>query len=183
MKDIPEKQSPAAVSPMKYTVRQITLTALLMAVNIGLASFSIPVPGGHLYLCDISVVAAALLLDPPAAFIAAGAGSFLGDFFFYPVTMFVSLFVHGFQAAIISVFARRLFRSRQALSAALGIFLGAVFMVIGYSLARAYLYSTPAYAWLKLPYEILQAVMGAVIAPFLVYRRKLGVLAESLLRH
>lgn len=115
--------------------RRLTAAALLMAVNIGLSSFGIPVPGGHLYFCDIAVVAAALLLDPAAAFIVGGVGSFLGDFFFYPVTMFVSLFVHGFQAALISWFIRHVLTGRPKLSAFLGIALGAVLMIVGYSLA------------------------------------------------
>lgn len=46
--------------------------------------------------------------------------------------------------------------------AALGIILGAVIMVVGYSLGRAFIYSTPHYAYIKLPYQILQAAVGAV---------------------
>ncbi len=34
-------------------VRWLTVTALLMAVNIALSSFGMPVPGGHLYLNDV----------------------------------------------------------------------------------------------------------------------------------
>ena len=29
----------------------LTAAAMLMALNIALSSFSVPVPGGHLYLC------------------------------------------------------------------------------------------------------------------------------------
>lgn len=161
--------------------RRLTAAALLMAVNIGLSSFGIPVPGGHLYFCDIAVVAAALLLDPAAAFIVGGVGSFLGDFFFYPVTMFVSLFVHGFQAALISWFIRHVLTGRPKLSAFLAIALGAVLMIVGYSLARAYIYSTPAYAWIKLPYEILQGVMGSAVGAFLVWKWKLRDLLRDIL--
>ena len=46
--------------------------------------------------------------------------------------------------------------------AALGVILGAVIMVVGYSLGRAFIYSTPHYAYIKLPYQILQAAVGAV---------------------
>ena len=35
--------------------RIITLTGILMAMNIVLSSFGIPVPGGHLYLNDIKI--------------------------------------------------------------------------------------------------------------------------------
>ena len=45
---------------------------------------------------DLSGVhaAAALSLDPLGAFLVGGVGAFLGDFFFYPLPMFVSLATH-----------------------------------------------------------------------------------------
>ena len=50
-----------------------------------MSSFGLPVPGGHLYLNDVIICTAAILLDDPkAAFIVGGVGAFLGDLFFYP---------------------------------------------------------------------------------------------------
>lgn len=46
-----------------YSVRQLTLCAVFMGMNIALSSVSIPVPGGHLYINDIVICLAALLLD------------------------------------------------------------------------------------------------------------------------
>mgnify|MGYP002625717026 FL=1 len=88
-------------------VKWIAITGLFMAFNIIMSSFGIPVPGGHLYLCDVIICTAALLLDPLAAFIVGGVGSFLGDLLFYPAPMFVSLVTHGLQAVVISVIAAR----------------------------------------------------------------------------
>ena len=48
--------------------------------------------------------------------------------------------------------------------------LGAVIMVVGYSLGRAFIYSTPEYAVMKLPYQILQAVVGAVVGMILFWK-------------
>ena len=93
---------------------------------------------------------AALLLDPLASFIVGGIGAFLGDFFFYPAPMFVSLVTHGLQAVVISLVARRFARGGKG-GQWLAVSLGAVIMVVGYSLGRAYVYSTPEYAMLKLP--------------------------------
>ena len=73
----------------KKPVLWLTMVAVLMAMNVVLSSFSIPVPGGHLYLNDIVICTAAILLDPLGAFIVGGVGAFLGDFFFYPAPMFV----------------------------------------------------------------------------------------------
>ncbi len=172
----PEIASPEIASPEKYSLRRLTVTAMFMAMNVALSSFGVPVPGGHLYLNDIVICTAAILLDPFSAFVVGGVGSFLGDFFFYPTPMFVSLFTHGLQAVVISVCTRRLFPGRKALAAGLGVFLGAVIMVTGYSLGRAFLYSTVEYAILKLPFQILQAAVGAVAAMALCFRFKLASL-------
>ena len=147
----------------------LTVAALFTAMNVVLSSFSIPVPGGHLYLCDIAICTAAILLDPLAAFAVGGLGSFVGDLLFYPAPMFVSLVTHGLQAVVISVCAHRLFPRRRWIGASIGVTLGGVIMVVGYTLGRAYVYSTPEYAILKLPFEILQAALGAVLGVFICF--------------
>jgi uncharacterized membrane protein len=57
---------------------------------------------------------------------------------------------------------------------AVGVTVGAVIMVVGYTLGKAYVYSTPEYAIVKLPYEILQAAVGAAASMVLVWRFGLG---------
>ena len=156
----------------KYGTRWLCTTALLMAMNIvmSMSVFSVPVPGGHLYLNDVIICFAALILDPLGAFCVGGIGAFLGDFFFYPTPMFVSLVTHGLQAVVISVFSHYVLKKRPVLASGIGVFLGAVIMVVGYSLGRAFLYSTPEYALLKLPYQILQAAVGAVVGMLLCHK-------------
>lgn len=145
------------------TTKKLTFAALFMAINIALSSYGLPVPGGHLYLCDIAICSAAILLDPFYAFVVGGVGSFLGDFFFYQPPMFVSLVTHGIQAIVISLFANKLFTKNHKAGAIIGVSIGAVIMIIGYTLGRAYIYSTSEYAIIKLPYEILQAAVGAIV--------------------
>ena len=153
----------------------ICITALFMALNIMMSSFGLPVPGGHLYLNDVIICTAAILLDDPkAAFIVGGVGAFLGDLFFYPTPMFVSLVTHGIQAVVICLLAHRGGKVSFK-GAALGVILGAVIMVVGYSLGLAFIYSTPHYAYIKLPYQILQAAVGAVGGLVLCF--KAGLLA------
>lgn len=147
----------------------LTVTAVLMAMNVALSSFGMPVPGGHLYLNDIVICTAAILLDPLGAFLVGGVGAFLGDFFFYPTPMFVSLVTHGLQAVVISLCVHRLPAKKPVTAAVIGVALGAVIMVVGYSLGRAFIYSTPEYALLKLPFQILQAAVGAVLGVVLCY--------------
>ena len=136
---------------------RLTLTGMFMAMTVilSLSIFSIPVPGGHLYFCDTVINVAAILLDPVSAFVVGGIGSFLGDFFFYPAPMFVSLVTHGLQAVVVSLISHRILKRRQALASGIGVAVGAIIMVIGYTLGRAYVYSTPEYSLIKLPFEIV----------------------------
>lgn len=154
----------------KKTALWLCTTAMFMALNVAMSSFGVPVPGGHLYMNDIVICTASILLDPLAAFIVGGVGSFLGDLLFYPAPMFVSLITHGLQAVVISVFSHYLWKKHPILSSGFGVSLGAVIMVLGYSFGRAFIYSTPEYAWMKLPYQILQAVVGAVVGMILCWR-------------
>ena len=125
----------------------LTMTALFMAmvVVLSMSALSIPVPGGHLYFNDVVIDTAAMLMDPLSAFIACGVGAFLGDLLFYPAPMFVSLITHGLQALVISLLCRKL-RMKQPLACAIAVLAGAIVMVVGYTLGRAFVYSTPEYA-------------------------------------
>ena len=145
----------------KKPVLWLTMVAVLMAMNVLLSSFGIPVPGGHLYLNDIVICTAAILLDPLGAFIVGGVGAFLGDFFFYPAPMFVSLASHGLEAVVVALCAHNRFKEKKALGAGIGVVLGAIIMVIGYTLGGACVNSTPEDAMSKLPLEILQAGIGS----------------------
>ena len=62
---------------------------------------------------------------------------------------------------------------------AIGVTIGAVIMVVGYSLGRAFIYSTPEYALLKLPFQIAQAVVGAVVGWLLCWKCKIAELYEK----
>ena len=145
------------------TIIRITLTALFMALNIAMSSFGIPVPGGHLYLCDAVIVLASILLNPGEAFVAGGIGSFLGDFLFYPEPMYVSLVTHGLQAVVISVISHYTLKKHPRIASGIGALIGAGIMVVGYTLGKIYVYSTFEYAMLKLPFEIVQGLVGVVV--------------------
>ena len=98
--------------------------------------------------------------------------------------MFVSLVTHGLQAVVISVFSHYVMKKHPVLSSGIGVTIGAVIMVVGYSLGRAFIYSTPEYAIMKMPYQILQAAVGAVLGMILCW--KCGVYKlyhNGLMRH
>ena len=163
--------------------RWITVTALFMALTIAVSSFGIPVPGGHLYLCDAIICTAALLLDPVAAFIVGGIGSFLGDFIFYPTPMFVSLATHGLQALVISLIscnAVNLSKKKYFAVCLIATVIGGIIMVVGYTLGKTFVYSNFETAMLKLPYEIAQAVLGIVFSLLLCFKFKLNKLFNKM---
>ena len=167
-------------SNISVHTRKLCLAAVLMSCNIVLSSIGLPVPGGHLYFNDTIIVASAILLDPFYAFLVGGVGAFLGDFFFYPAPMFVSLVTHGLQALVISWCAHHLMKNHKVAAAMVGAILGGIIMVIGYSLGRAYVYATPEYAIIKLPFEILQASLGIVFGPLLVFKAHLNTLVKKI---
>ena len=168
---------------IKKSTVYLCVTAMLMGLNIAMSSFGIPVPGGHLYMNDVIICLAAIMLNPFAAFLVGGVGAFLGDLFFYPTPMFVSLVTHGIQAVVISIFSHYVMKKHPIISSGIGVAIGAIIMIVGYSLGRAFIYSTPEYAILKLPYQILQAVVGAIMGMVLcwkcgiykVFRRTVGM--------
>lgn len=157
-------------SNFRKTTLWTCITAIFTAMNVALSSFGVPVPGGHFYLNDIVICVAAIVLDPLGAFIVGGIGAFLGDMFFYPTPMFVSLVTHGLQAVVISVFSHYVLKEHPIISSGIGVTIGAIIMIVGYSLGRAFIYSTIEYAILKLPYQILQATVGAVVGMILVWK-------------
>ena len=123
---------------LKQTTLRLCISALFMAINVVMSSFGIPVPGGHLYLNDVIICTAAILLNPLEAFLVGGLGAFLGDLFFYPTPMFVSLVTHGLQAVVISLCAHKMMPKKPALAAGIGVAIGAVIMVVGLSLIHIY---------------------------------------------
>ncbi|SFQ19505.1 Uncharacterized membrane protein [Lachnospiraceae bacterium XBB1006] len=153
------------ISPIR-----LTTAAFFMALNIAFSSIGIPVPGGHLYLCDAVICLAAILLDPFEAFLVGGIGSFLGDLLFYPLPMFVSLVTHGTQAVVISLISHKTLKHNPKLASGIGVFVGAFIMVVGYTLGKTFVYSNFESAMLKLPYEIAQGTLGAVLGMVLCWK-------------
>ena len=164
------------------TVR-LTITAVFMAMNIALSSFGIPVPGGNLYLCDVVICLAAILLNPLEAFIVGGLGSFFGDMIFYPVTMFLSLVVHGMQALVISLISHHIIRSHPILASGIGVAIGALIMVTGYPVGKIFLYGTSASAWISVPYDAAQAALGAVLGMILCWKCGINRLYINMIRN
>jgi len=159
-------------------VKLICVAAVFMAANIALSSFGVPVPGGHFYLNDIVICTGALLLPTSYAVIAGAFGSFLGDLFFYPAPMYVSLVTRALQCLAICLILKALKGKENGLpklkAAIIAVIVGALIMVAGYTFGRAYIYATPQKAILKLPFQFLQAGVGAVVSVILCCNTVVG---------
>ena len=174
-------QNSQKISTKEATLR-LVITALLMALNVVLSSavLSVPVPGGHMYLNDAVVVIAGLLLSPYEAFAVGGIGAFLGDFFFYPAPMWVSLVTHGLQAVVVSLVSHKLFKEKKELSGIIAVALGVVINVAGYTIGRRFFYgNNPAAALVKLPWQILQASVGSALGAVLVMTKGLPAIIKK----
>jgi len=144
----------------KYSTLWLCVSALLLGLNIALCSFGIPVPGGNLYLTDVLICSSALIMDPLASFMIAGAGAFFGDMIFYPVTMLASLLAHGLQALIISYISKK--NNCRLLFDIIGTAVGCAIMILVYGLFRLITTGLIEEALLCMPYDVLQALTGAV---------------------
>lgn len=176
------------------SAKKLCYVAVLTALTVVLSSFSIPTPvGAHVYLTDAAIIFAGLVLDPLSAFIVGGVGAFIGDAIFYPAAMFVSLFTHGAQAVAVSLIAGGVRKfaddgekddfKNKTVPAFWKIVLagvaGCVIMAGGYAFGNACIYggtfADPNWgvAIAKIPFELLQSGVGAVIAPILAYKTPL----------
>ena len=91
---------------------------------------------------------------------------------FYPAPMFVSLATHGLQALVISLLVHRKAgeqRKRFPLTL-LATLIGALIMVIGYTLGKAFVYGSRETAIIGIPYEAAQSLLGVVLSLFLCFK-------------
>ena len=153
------------------STKRLTLSAFFMALVIILSSslLSIPVPGGHFYFNGIVIFLVGLIFPPTEAVIIAGVGSFIGDFLFYPLPMWVTLVTHSLQVLAIALIVGRRLGKLSKSRAILGLLLGALIDLVGYGLGRAFVYGTPAVAIMKLPFDIVAAIIGLGLAYYIYF--------------
>lgn len=53
--------------------------------------------------------------------------------------------------------------------AVLGLLLGAIINLLGYGFGRAFIYGTPAYAMMKIPFDLVAAILGSVFAYYIYF--------------
>lgn len=166
-----------------FTTKWIAYTAMLTALVIA-TSFITPVPMppfGNLYWCDGVIFIASYLMDPLSSFIIGGVGTFLYDVIHGNASMmFVSLIIHGVQAALTSaifhyVFGQKLFSEKlsqklEPVWAFIASLFGAVVVIVGYFISRYYINGYALETCLyKSVANIIQEIVGIAVAMIICY--------------
>lgn len=157
-----------------FTTKWIAYTALFTALVIATGYIPpIPGPGGRIYWVDGVILIAAFLMDPVAAFVAGGVGSFLYDFIVGSDMMFFTLIIHGLQGAIVSVLVHYVFnkifpKKLEPLGAGIAAVIAAIETIIGYFLAKCIIEGLPV-AVSKIPRDVIQEIIGITIAMIICY--------------
>lgn len=159
-----------------FTTKWIAYTAMMTALVVATTAIPpAPTPAGNVYWCDGAIFLAAFLLDPVAAFIVGGLGTFLYDLCFgNAAMMFVSLIVHGLQGAVVSALLRYVFPKRfvkwEWVKALVFSLAGAAIVILGYFLTYWLIVNKGyEYAAVRVPRNIIQEVAGITIAMVLCY--------------
>lgn len=160
-----------------FTTKWIAYTAMLTALVIA-TSFIPPVPippFGNLYWCDGIIFLAAYLLDPLAAFITGGTGTFLYDVIHgNAAMMFASLIIHGLQAAAVSAIMHytlpKKLKKLEPLWAGVASLVGAAIVIAGYFVLRYYIngYEIIACGY-KAVANVIQEAVGIAVGITICY--------------
>lgn len=143
-------------------IRRITLTALMAALIFVLTwipRVPVPGPGGYVHLGDAGVTFAACAFGPWVAMASGGLGTSLADLVGFPQWAIFSLFVHGFQGAVLGMIFRRGLNWVRAILATL---VSVVIVTAGYFVA-GFILDGLAVAITEIPFNVIQALSGSVI--------------------
>ncbi len=159
-----------------FTTKWIAYTAMLTALVVATTAIPpAPTPAGNVYWCDGAIFLAAYLLDPFAAFIVGGLGTFLYDLCLgNAAMMFISLVIHGLQCALTSALLHyafaRLPKKFEPVWAGLASIAGAAIVILGYFLTYWLITGKGyEYAVMRIPGNIIQEVTGISIAVIICY--------------
>lgn len=156
--------------------KDITLTGLMAAlIFLGTFFFKIPAPFGYVHLGDGFMLLTVFMLGYKKGAFAGAIGAGLADLIGgYTVWIVPTLLIKSIWALIIGLFMVKLGKDNKIM-AYVGVAVGAVFQIFGYTLVRVFLYGVSP-AFIALPALIGQTVCGvAIFAILYVAVSKAGV--------
>ena len=83
--------------------------------------------------------------------------------------MWVTLVTHSLQVLAIALIVGGRLGELSKSRASLGLLLGAIIDLVGYGLGRAFIYGTPAYAIMKIPFDLVAAILGLGVAYYIYF--------------
>lgn len=141
--------------------KTVALSAVFAAaVAIGTFSVSIPVGIGYLNFGEIIIYTAAFLFGGLIGGLAGGIGAAAADLYLgYAIWAPITLVLKGSEGFVVGKLSDKSLKSKLMAFGA-----GAPIMIIGYFLVYAYFEGLPLAVVNELPIDILQAVVGLIIA-------------------
>lgn len=152
---------------MNRRIKELTLYGLGIAVVFcGTYFFIFPNQlGGYMNLGDGFVLMFATVASPLGGFIIGGVGSCIADLAAgYGQYMFFTLLIKGLEGAFVSYFVHKCKTNKYVY---LGYLFGSLIMISGYFLVDWYMQQSFLMAITGLPTNLIQSVLGIVIAMIL----------------
>ncbi|ADL12671.1 ECF transporter S component [Acetohalobium arabaticum] len=148
--------------------KELSLNGILIAlVAIATMAIKVPVPAteGYIHLGDSMIYLASILFGWKTGLIAGGLGSALADLFSgYAHWAFPTLIIKGLEGLIIGKIVHQTARNTSLrIKDIIAAFIGGGWMVLGYYLAGAVLTNSLIVPLSSIPWNIIQAVGGAII--------------------
>lgn len=148
------------------------VTAALMAALCCVATMIIKIPSplkGYINLGDCIVLTAAWMLSPTYAFLAAGIGSALADFFSGYITYVPATFIIKGAMALIAYYSFKITCKKfgNLPSRILSGILSEIFMILGYFIFEGFLYGFIP-SLINIPANAIQGVAGLVIGILII---------------
>lgn len=179
------------VTSSRRAVLHIAVTGVMTGLVMAFTFIGINIGSAYVNLGDAMVLTAAALFGPATAAIAGGLGAMFADLIVFPATFAFTLVIKAVEGAICGALIKyavpKLARRHIPLQVALGIIsmvFAAVVMAVGYFGTNVLFWGegdSPATrlsgAVLQLPIDILQGVVGCVLAVLLTYVLRLDKIA------
>ena len=179
------------VTSSRRAVLHVAVTGVMTGLVMAFTFIGINIGSAYVNLGDAMVLTAAALFGPATAAIAGGLGAMFADLIVFPATFAFTLVIKAVEGAICGALIKyavpKLARRHIPLQVALGIIsmvFAAVVMAVGYFGTNVLFWGegdSPANrlsgAVLQLPIDMLQGVVGCVLAVLLTYVLRLDKIA------
>ena len=151
--------------------KKLVMTALFMALTMVATMFiRIPLAFGYVNLGDVFVLLSVFVLGPIYGTVAAGIGSGLADLFGYITYAPGTIIIKSAMALVVWLVYTLLFKAtnKRMLSEVVGGVVGSVLMATGYFFYEILFFTTPAFAIVNAPWNLLQGCIGVALSVILM---------------